>query len=627
MRRLIKLIFPPQFEPFQPYLSLPYIKGLLKIYNIDATCFDANIDFYWWLFKKAKNANVASCLRKRYLISNVTKAIEIMQAIPKNLWEYRWAINVSDEYLKAVSPPDVEISLTSLTIGNKYSSDNLQEYLQSKDNIFRDYFAHVEKKILGPSSVELYMFSLVVLDQLGAALTFAQEIKSRRPHAKIIVGGPLVSRFYQRLVKIPWIHELFDIVALGEAYHILPDILKLSYSWNGHVTPNFSDLHLDRYLSCFLVLPYLVAHGCKWRRCAFCSHHLSYEEYRESNIRDVVNDLAVLSRKYKVKYISFSDEYLTPKQLEQLAHWMIKMGLDIRWSTFVRAEPIFTDKSFTKRLYDAGCRMLMFGFESATQRILNSMRKGTQVKHYAPILESCNNANIAVRLDFMVGFPGETEEDVERTFSFIEENHDIIATPFSSYAVAVFELREGISVMKNIEKHKIKPIALLRGDLDEQYEFQDEKGLSSQQKQEWRHRMIGYFKNELCAELVAPQNKTHQLILKDLYDQSYLELPITEIRPDKLQNLWGKWSPSVLISNNGSHVKITNYATGGELQIKRELTNIIEAFRQCTDLASVFLKQNIMSMSIFVKMVNFFHRNDYIIINDKEQIAKTTSLD
>src|SRR3989442_5799509 len=44
-----RLIFPPQFEPFQPYLSGPYLKGLLCRHGICASVFDANLDFYEWL--------------------------------------------------------------------------------------------------------------------------------------------------------------------------------------------------------------------------------------------------------------------------------------------------------------------------------------------------------------------------------------------------------------------------------------------------------------------------------------------------------------------------------------------------------------------------------------------------
>lgn len=623
----IRLVFPPQFEPFQPYLSLPYIKGLLKIYDIDATCFDANIDFYWWLFKKGQDANMISCPRKRYLFSNVTRAIEIMRAVPQNLLEYRWAVNVADEYLKAISPPNVKISLTFLTIGNKYSSDDLRNYLQNKDNIFRDYFTYAEKDILGPPNVKLYMFSLAVLDQLGATITFAREVKIRRPNAKIIIGGPLISHLYQQLIKVSWIHDLFDIIAPSDAHGVLSSVFGLRRKLDGHVTPDFNDLDLHRYFSSHLVLPYLISHGCKWGRCTFCSHHLSYKDYRESDMKSVVDDLRILSQKYGAKYISFSDEYLPAERLDQLANLIAQNNLDIKWSTFARAEPRFADMDFTKKLYNAGCRMLMFGFESASQRVLNLMRKGIQVKYFAPILESCKNANIVTRLDFMLGFPHETEEEVQETFLFIKKNTNLIDTPFSSYAVAVFELRDGTPIINEVKRYGIKPVGPLRGVLDEQCEFLEKEGFPPDQKRKWRHKMIRYAKSKLSFELITPQNKTHQLILKDLYDEGCFPLPVTRIEPNQLQNLWGIWCNGVTVSydRRNSHIRVLNYATGGELVISSELTEVIQAFKHGTQLYSAFLRYKDWDPSTFIKLLNFLCRNDYLLIGCPRKVIQEDS--
>jgi len=255
------------------------------------------------------------------------------------------------------------------------------------------------------------------------------------------------------------------------------------------------------------------------------------------------------------------------------------------------------------------------------------MKKGTQVEHFAPILKSCKNANIAVRLDLMIGFPGETEEDVQQTFSFVRKHRDIIDTPFSSYAVAVFELRDGIPIMETLHKYGVQPAALLRGDLDEQYEYISDKDLSPDQKRDWRHHLIRFFKTELNAELIAPQNKTHQLLSKDLYDQGYVELPISRVEHTQLQSLWGRWSHGVVIDDNGSCVRIMNYATGGELEVSRELINVIEHFKHGTNLVSPLLTKNIRNPSIFIKIVNFLYRNDYLIISDKEQPVKFKFMD
>ncbi|MCK4501346.1 radical SAM protein [Candidatus Babeliales bacterium] len=620
MKTLFQIIFPPQFEPFQPYLSLPYIKGLLKIYGIESKCFDANIDFYWWFLKEWKQRGLPRSAQEEYLLANVEDAIRVLKTVPQHLWKYRWAVNVVDEYLSAVSPQGLKISLTSLTIGNKYSSEDLRPYLQGPDNIFRNYFNGMRSALLGSPDTKYYLISLVVLDQLGAAATFAQEIKRERPEAIIVIGGPMVSRLYKRLIDMTWLREFVDIIAPDEAYKVLPKIIGLEKSWTGHVTPDFSDLDLDRYLSPQLVLPYLVAHGCKWGQCTFCSHHLTYSEYRASTIHDVVRDLSNLQEQYGVEYISFSDEHLTIDQLSKIASLLQKKKTKIKWSSFVRAEPKFADKNFTEKLYESGARLLMFGFESASQRVLKLMRKGTDVNFYVPILESCKEANIAVRLDFMVGFPTEIEEEAQRTFAFIQNNTEVLDTPFSSYAVACFELRKDVPIMRDLKKYGVKATAtaLLRGDLDEQYDFLEDGGPSAALKHRWRHKMIAYFKNELSAELIVPQNKTHQLCFKDLFDRGCFGLPVTKIESSGLQDLYGAWNHGIVAKQKdmGSFI-IKNYATGGVLELSVELICLVKALNNSSSLYSVYLSYKDWSLSDFVKVINFLYRNDYLVVWNK----------
>jgi len=619
MNTSTQIIFPPQFEPFQPYLSPAYIKGFLKIHGFDSNSFDANIDFYWWFFRERKESYSPCSKREEYLCSNVDDAVRTLKTAPQNLFEYRWAINVVDEYLKIVSPTGVKIKLDSLTIGNKYSSEDLRSYIENHNNIFKIYFQCIQSKILSSQDTQYYFFSLVVLDQLGASLTFAAEIKRQRPYAKIVFGGPMVSRFYTRLVNLPWIHKIVDMIVPGEAYKVLPEILGIQKLLIGHITPDFSDFNLDRYLSSRLVLPYLIAHGCKWGLCTFCSHHLTYSEYKASDMSNVVNDIYNLVKQYNVEYISFSDEYLTARQLSDLVDLLKEKHLNIKYSTFVKAEPEFTDKTFTKKLYESGARLLMYGFESASQRILKLMKKGNNFSFYTPILASCEDANIAVRLDFMIGFPTEKEEETKNTFTFIRDNSELIDTPFSSFAIAVFELREDTPIMNVLKNFGIKVLSPLRGDLDEQYNFEENGGLSPEQKRTWYHRIINYFKNELCAELMTPQNKTHQLYFKDLFDQGYYRNIVTKITVANLKYLYGSWSDGVNVdyTEDGGLI-IANYATGGILELSSDLCDFIKLLQRKTTMNSLFSTSKYWNLSEFIKLINFLYRNDYIILWERK---------
>jgi len=558
----VRAIFPPQFEPFQPYLSLPYIKGYLQANKVGCSCFDANIDFYWWLFNEYRSNLKLTSERNCYLSTNIETAINLMTLDKIAISDYRLAVNIIEEYLTAISPEEITIGLTSLIIGNKYSSDDVFNYISKENNIFKQYFTAAKSKILFEHNSDTYLFSLVVIDQFGAALSIAHEIKKHTSNSKIVFGGPFVSRYYDKLTNIYWLKDIVDALAPGEAESCLPNVLGFKEVYSGHVTPDFSDFDLRKYLSPHLVLPYLISHGCKWGKCVFCSHHLTYSKYRTADLNAVVDDLKALVNNHGAKYISFSDEYLSASQLSKLTNLLISNQIEIMWSSFAKAEPEFCKKEFTSSLYGGGARLLMFGFESTSQSVLDSMKKGTKASSYAAILQSCRESNIAVRLDFMIGFPGETSTDINNTFSFIKNNLEVIDTPFSSYVTAVFELREDTPIMSRLSTYNVKIKALLRGDLDEQYDFVNYSGVSPKIKHKWRNKIIGYSKTTSDFELITPKNKTHQLIYKDLFDKQKLVLPVTNISKKMYHELMSKWNHGVIFNLvSDDLIQILNYSS------------------------------------------------------------------
>jgi hypothetical protein len=615
---MTQIVFPPQFEPFQAYLSGPYLGALLVKCRDAVSVVDANIDFYDWIVEQKPGGLLQMPHSEGlplYLQQHAKVSLDLIRQVPVFLGDYRWAVNVADEYLNISSPKGVRIGLTSLRVGNRYSSADLRLYLNRPDNIFNVFFAYAAARILGGPQVVTYLISIVVIDQLAASVAFAREIRRCRPRARILAGGPLVSRLYRQLTAIQWLAAEFDAFLPGEACKVLPNALGLTQGYDGHVTPDFSDLDLDRYWSCRRVLPYLVAHGCKWGKCAFCSHHLSYDGYRASRMRNVVADLESLSSKHNAHHVSFCDEYLTPAQLNGLADGLLERQVDVKWSTFARAEPCFRDAEFLHKLYMAGCRLLMFGLESGSQRVLQAMGKGTKVEHYRPILEACKAANIAVRCDFMVGFPGEDESDVQKTYDFIRENRDVLDTPFSSFSVAVFELRDGTLVQRAADKYGLSPRRPLRGDLDDLYDFESRGGMIEESRAAWRQRMIRLSKQIFDIELIAPQNKTHQLIFKDLYDQGLVELPVSDVREANFPRIVASLARGVVVRRGKKgRLRVISYANGGELDVDAGLAKVFSLLKEGTRLYNAFTSQSVFDPKRFAVFIDFLHRNDYLVL-------------
>ena len=78
---------------------------------------------------------------------------------------------------------------------------------------------------------------------------------------------------------------------------------------------------------------------------------------------------------------------------------------------------------------------LLTGMESASPKILQLMRKPTNIAHTAKILRICHQNQIKSTLYFLIGFPNETDEDFQKTLDFLETNslyiYDILASVFT----------------------------------------------------------------------------------------------------------------------------------------------------------------------------------------------------
>jgi hypothetical protein len=75
-----------------------------------------------------------------------------------------------------------------------------------------------------------------------------------------------------------------------------------------------------------------------------------------------------------------------------------------------------------KRMYEAGCRYLMFGAESASEKILRAMGKGVTVKNMAEAFAWAKESGIWVFTYWMVGYPSEKAEDLIESIKFVQEN-------------------------------------------------------------------------------------------------------------------------------------------------------------------------------------------------------------
>lgn len=86
-----------------------------------------------------------------------------------------------------------------------------------------------------------------------------------------------------------------------------------------------------------------------------------------------------------------------------------------------RADQLLRDDcALFKFLGETGCIQVFVGAESASQETLNYMRKGTKVEDYAKLMRFANQVHVALRMSFIIGFPNETEDSINRTLDYCE---------------------------------------------------------------------------------------------------------------------------------------------------------------------------------------------------------------
>ena len=216
--------------------------------------------------------------------------------------------------------------------------------------------------------------------------------------------------------------------------------------------PDFSDFPLDKYHSPLPVLPYLASRGCPWRRCAFCTHQKTYLAYREEDAANTSERLSALREQYGVRHFCLVDEMVHPHRMDRIAADLIGKSAQLYFSAYAR--PSGFSSRLLEKAHRAGLRLVMWGLESASQRLLDLMCKGTIAQKIPAILNSASEAGIWNLLFVIFGFPTETKAEWRNTLDFLGSIHDSVHALSRSRYV----LLEGSQVFCNPQRYGIKRI-------------------------------------------------------------------------------------------------------------------------------------------------------------------------
>jgi anaerobic magnesium-protoporphyrin IX monomethyl ester cyclase len=163
----------------------------------------------------------------------------------------------------------------------------------------------------------------------------------------------------------------------------------------------------------------ITGRGCP-HRCVFCLYPQVFHgnKYRLRSAEDVVDEFEYIANELpQVREVVIEDDTFSAnkKRVREICELLIERRVKIRWSANVRANLDYETMVAMRR---AGCRLIIVGYESGDQRVLDMMNKGTTLEQQLEFARAARRAGLLVHGCFMAGTPGETRESLERTLEF-----------------------------------------------------------------------------------------------------------------------------------------------------------------------------------------------------------------
>src|SRR5919206_704622 len=183
------------------------------------------------------------------------------------------------------------------------------------------------------------------------------------------------------------------------------------------------DLDITRYNVPFLLNPFIsfyTSRGCP-AMCTFCLWPQTHSghRWRLRSVDDIVNECRwALENFPSLKEIFFDDDTFNYRKERTIELCRKLKPLNFTWSCTSR---VTTDYETLKAMKEAGCRLLIVGYESGDPQILKNIKKGATVERAREFTRDCHKLGLKVHGDFILGLPGETRETIRRTIDFAKE--------------------------------------------------------------------------------------------------------------------------------------------------------------------------------------------------------------
>lgn len=391
----------------------------------------------------------------------------------------------------------------------------------------------------------------IMTAKYSSAIEIAQIAKSINNNYKVVCGGPHPTIDPEGVLQNPGV----DFVVRGEGEETLKELVDLtiqhkdtfqeklssvdglSYKSDSRIyhnrerklIENLDDLSFPARDKLFFGHRYLPSswgdmitlRGCPFR-CGYCGAHNTWHykvRYREP--LKVLEEINTVIAQYNTREFYFWDDNFTldRERTLELCQLITQNNIRISWGCTTRVDLL--DDSTVKELKQAGCTLISIGIETASPRMLTSIHKDITIEKIYSAIGLLDKYGLKYEAFFMLGFPEETEEDIEQTFSFMQRLNK------AKICFSIFTPYPGTEQYEIAKRHNLIP------------ERHDWSKFSHQSEDNFFMKNVDKEKFDKYVNKIASwidENNTRNIEISRLVLHTYLNLGLLIRRPGLILN-------------------------------------------------------------------------------------------
>jgi radical SAM superfamily enzyme YgiQ (UPF0313 family) len=362
-----------------------------------------------------------------------------------------------------------EIMRPYIPLGILYISAWLQKH-EYDNEIFDSTFQNFDKQKVflrefKPDVIGLYTNLMTKLN----VLRLIQFVRSEEAlkHTKIVLGGPEVRNHVKNFLThgadyivlgegeetmlelvqyidgktSKSIHEIEGVSFLDEHQEVVQNKERAKLKELSDLPfPNRSKVNLQLYFDAWKqkhgtsAISINTMRGCPYS-CKWCSRAVYGQSYRRRSAKNVVDEIEWIQSNYEVDSIWFVDDVFTVshKWLSEFNEELLSRNIKMPYECITRADRM--NEEVIKELKSSGCFRVWIGAESGSQKVIDLMDRRVDVNQVRDMIKLAQSNGIQAGTFIMVGYPGETEEDIFETVHHLKTSNPDIFTITVAYPI------------------------------------------------------------------------------------------------------------------------------------------------------------------------------------------------